>query len=665
MTLYQLYYVHNKRNKDPPPEEALVLDLNLIKSTLDHLDHKLVRPNFFYLEKQPTIAILLVTSEGTETGMPAMANATPFPPTAPRTSTATDHFASSVSSTKEHQPMTNKVRTDTDMNSMPRNLQFHLQQTSPGSKQIVNESLAARRFNVDAPNSSKALGKTNKRKHGNNQDSDKDKEENIFSADGNRKRGHRCEPCIRMKKGCKGGPPVCDMCRQKNRANQCVWNGANSGSKSQRTHKAPQVPLKQASPPARLEADMSSSDSQSEGEDVESEIAPLVSDHFVTIREDDHHTDVEAQARLTVPESKILDILPAEVVAGTDHVRYRVVAETVKQRGGIGAPAMLLRKQHEGLEAQNDGNAIPQPANVFHRHTTYTKRWIALHTPRIHNSQDIYPNIRSIAQPWLNADANIINWSRVTVPGTEYVEYHITSQSNQYPKAATHTTHNLVSQNLNLSATSGAAPHTSGFHPTYNRTGPMSFEQYRKYRCTPQQRKDWENMIARKVIQIDPEVIPNEAQRTFIKVYKGPVTLSLKPMIGEIVVEICDEDLEDTQHYFDQVWDFVLAHLPVNDNTINETHKQRLAGIKPGNPRPVTEADAIEFFFALKCLRAAGWHYKKAEHLLVNHVGKHILYLKDGIRWNDEIGRWYSGTSKWLAEWLEDKMEEDERRRAE
>jgi len=66
-------------------------------------------------------------------------------------------------------------------------------------------------------------------------------------------------------------------------------------------------------------------------------------------------------------------------------------------------------------------------------------------------------------------------------------------------------------------------------------------------------------------------------------------------MISEIVTEVCDDDLEDAQYYFDQVEDFVLAHLPVNDNTINETHQRRPARNQPVNPRSITEARAIGF----------------------------------------------------------------------
>jgi len=164
-------------------------------------------------------------------------------------------------------------------------------------------------------------------------------------------------------------------------------------------------------------------------------------------------------------------------------------------------------------------------------------------------------------------------------------------------------------------------------------------------------------MLARKIVQVDPEDIPNEAQREFIKTYKGSVS-SLKPMTREIVVDVCEEDLDDAHRYFDRVWNFVLTHLPINDNTIHETLEQRLARIKPGNPRPVTEADAIEFLFALKCLKATSWDYNKAEHCLVNHVWRHITYLRGGIRYNDKMGRWYVGTSEGLDDWLREKIEQ-------
>ncbi|KAK5074701.1 hypothetical protein LTR64_000906 [Lithohypha guttulata] len=51
-----------------------------------------------------------------------------------------------------------------------------------------------------------------------------DSESQVFSMEGNRKKGYRCVPCIKFKKGCRGTPPVCDTCQKANRAHRCSFD---------------------------------------------------------------------------------------------------------------------------------------------------------------------------------------------------------------------------------------------------------------------------------------------------------------------------------------------------------------------------------------------------------------------------------------------------------
>lgn len=51
-----------------------------------------------------------------------------------------------------------------------------------------------------------------------------DSESQVFSMEGNRKKGYRCVPCIKFKKGCRGTPPVCDTCQKANRAYRCSFD---------------------------------------------------------------------------------------------------------------------------------------------------------------------------------------------------------------------------------------------------------------------------------------------------------------------------------------------------------------------------------------------------------------------------------------------------------
>lgn len=53
----------------------------------------------------------------------------------------------------------------------------------------------------------------------------------IFNAEGNSRKGFRCGPCKRYKKGCKGDPPVCDTCKLHNRADRCNFTTTPEASK--------------------------------------------------------------------------------------------------------------------------------------------------------------------------------------------------------------------------------------------------------------------------------------------------------------------------------------------------------------------------------------------------------------------------------------------------
>ncbi len=189
----------------------------------------------------------------------------------------------------------------------------------------------------------------------------------------------------------------------------------------------------------------------------------------------------------------------------------------------------------------------------------------------------------------------------------------------------------------------------------------ISINTFRARMCQPAQRRIRENQKARMVVVVQPEDIKNSGVRNFVSKLEGPITKSLLYTIEEIAVDICGEDLSEARRRFDQVWDFVLSHLPVHENTVNETVKQRLARIKPGNPRPRTEADAEHFFLALKCLKLGDWHYKNAEGYLVKYIDRNIDYLRDCLAWRAYWGQdhSYNDTSRWIEEWLQKEVEED------
>ena len=184
----------------------------------------------------------------------------------------------------------------------------------------------------------------------------------------------------------------------------------------------------------------------------------------------------------------------------------------------------------------------------------------------------------------------------------------------------------------------------------------------------------------RKVDALFPQeidMIEDPAVKDIVRKYGRPMSKNLVPIITEIALEIRQENstasdkfiTKEVKKRLDLVWDFFLGYFndPMGLTEMfskDMTREERIAWLRTQTSKPVSEHEVEEFFFAYICIALNDWDQddvdmKLARWCYVRYIDTHIDYLRECLKWHDEVQAEYSSRSEWLREWLQDKIDND------